>query len=337
MLKNFIRNIRISLFALMHGVKNTQDEMFSQKTSSLTESNTIQQQMQMNELGQALLKGEVNEQVEMLRDRTYLISDESKKYKVIIDTVGTSKAVKKKNGLFKPPIVFNDNENSEIKLVVDNNPIPTSVLSGLSSVGTYGIPNEYPVKFEYKYTPKFKLEEYVKKIVVRSNPDDENIILLDFYVPKFTDSFERMEKIFDNEILKVKDNKIKPINLEFEKIEFISNKSYGIEDGIKNEIHFVKFIGINYFDGKHIITYQAKINTDTEKITEKYKNEKLREAYANNEKRTDTFKMTGNETCICDKCGEKMENAYDYRITKYEYGYGMCKKCLEKYNDEKNK
>ena len=51
--------------------------------------------MQQNDLAEALLKGEVTEQVEILRDRTYLISDESKKYKVIIDTVGTSKAIKK--------------------------------------------------------------------------------------------------------------------------------------------------------------------------------------------------------------------------------------------------
>lgn len=326
------RKIKNAIVAFSYGLKNTENDIFGQKSIN-SESSNLEQKVQQNDLAEALLKGEVTEQVEMLRDRTYLVSDESKKYKVIIDTVGTTKAIKKM-AKKDPPKAFNE-EGFDILIVMDNNAIPSSVLESLESVGGYGIKNNYPLKFEYKYSPKFKLEEYSKRIVIRYS-NSEHKYVTDIYVPKFTHSFERLEKIFDNEINKIKENKVKPNNIEFETVYFISDKAFGTDDLIPYKFKMKKFIGISEFDGRNILSYEADPIGENEKITEKYKNKKLREAYNNNEKRGTKLDL-GNqvkEKHICEKCGEEVESNYDFRITKSTIGVGVCQKCLEKINNK---
>lgn len=329
-IKKIIRSAAISL---SYGLRNTESEILGQKTG-VSDSSHVEQKVRQNELAEALLRGEVTEEVEKLRDRTYLISDESKKYKVIIDTVGTSKAVKKM-GRRKTPNLFNF-EGYEICLIMENNNIATGVLESLNSVGGYGIKNTYPLKFDYEYFPKFMLDEYVRKLVIRKNIDDSSDLMLDLYVPKNTHTFERLLKIFDNEITKVKDGKTKPINLEFKSVEFVSNNTFGSEDMIPHKYVVEKFIGIGEFDGKHVLTYKVKNHEKEDKLTDKYRNEKLRSDYENNSPRTKTLNLGVNEKLSykCDGCGCDINDVYDYRITKETIGKSLCRDCLTLKNKE---
>lgn len=317
----------------MYGLKNTEDDIFKQK-STLSESNTIQQKMQMNDLGDALLKGEVTEEVEMLRDRTYFVSDESKKFKVIVDAIGTSKAVKSitKTNI---PVVFSE-EGFDIVLVTDNNEIATGVVESLKYVGEYGIPNTYPLTFEYEYSPKFKLKDYVKKLVLRKNESGE--FRIDLYVPKYSGSFERLEKLFDTEINKSKEGKIKPINLEFKTVEFISNKTYGVDDLCEFKFKMIKLISINEFDGKHILTYEVEVLEFGSKITDKYKNKKLRHGYEHKAKKNLTLNFNDDidNKHTCDRCGTPIKSNHDYRISKQTIGQGVCMNCLQTLLDKTN-
>lgn len=332
MIEKIKKKIRALVISFLYGLKNTESEIFGQKTSG-SESNSLEQKLKQNDLADALLKGEVTQEVEMLRDRTYLVSEESKKFNVIIDTVGTTKAIKKM-GRQKTPICFNE-DGFEIYIVMDNKEIPTGVLDGLQSVGGYGIKNIFPLKFEYEYSPKFKLEEYVNKIVIRKKTEDDTL-LLDLYVPIYSNSFERLQKLFDNELNKVKENKRKPININFKSVSFVSNKAYGTEDLIPYTLNDIKFIKISEFDGKNILTYEANLLSKNEKITEKYKNKKLRKNYETNAPRNTKLNLgyLAEEKHICETCGKEVENKYDFRITKNTIGIGLCKECFEKKNKE---
>lgn len=328
---------RSAVISLSYGLKNTEQDILGQKETALSSSNSLEQKMQMNQLAEDLLKGEVTAEVEMLRDRTYYVADESKKYKVIIDTVGTSKAFKSLTNPNKPVVYEEDGYN--VNIIMDNDVIPSGVISALDSVGGYGIKDIYPLKFEYDFNPKFQLDQYVKKLVVKIGESD-NDVHIDLYVPKYVDSFERLEKLFDNEINKVKDGKRKPINFDFNTVEFISNKSYGTDDLCTFKFKMSKFIGITEYDGKNILTYEVTQVGNTDKITDKYINKKLRENYENNVPRSKTLNLSDqqSEKHVCDKCGGDVESEYDYRISKSTIGVGLCKKCLEKYNEkiEKN-
>jgi hypothetical protein len=326
------RKLRSFIVSLAYGMKNTEEDILHQKTSSLSASNSCEQKVQQNQLAQDLLKGVVTTEVEMLRDRTYYVSEESKKYNVIIDTVGTTKAVKNMAAQ-KIPQVYNGEEGYNVSIVMDNNAVPSGVIDGLKAVGSFGIKDIYPLNFSYEYIPKFQLEQYVNKLVIRSG---KNSLHMDLYVPIYTDSFERLEKIFDNEINKVNKRLSRPTNLEFDEVNFISDKTYGADDLCKFNFKMLKFLGISEYDGKNILSYEVKQTETSTKITDKYINKKLRDDYANNAPRKTTLDLTGEvkKNHNCDKCGNEVENEYDYRISKETIGIGLCKKCLEKYNKE---
>lgn len=326
MLNRIKKKIRNAIIAFSYGLKNTETDILGQKTT-ISEANVIDQKMQMNNLADALLNGVVTEEVKVLRDRTYLISDESKKYKVIIDTVGTTKAVKNMVKLNIPKIYTGD---YDVDIVMDNNPIPSGVIDAFQSVGKHGIANIYPLKFTYEYTPKFKLEDYVRKFVVRSDSDGN--VKLDLYVPKFTDSFERLEKLFDNELNKISSKKGKTFNIEFDFIDFVSDKAYGVDDLRKYKFKMIKFVEIFEFDGSSVLSYDVLSIGDNEKITEKYKNKKLRDNYENKTSRGTKLNLGNQESekHNCEECGVEIKNDYDYRITKQTIGKGICQECLLK-------
>jgi hypothetical protein len=328
MLKKAIKSFFISL---SYGLKNAENDILKQKSTASLASNSVVQKVQMNQLAEGLLKGEVTADVEILRDRIYYVSDESKKYKVIIDTVGTSKAFK---NLTKPnkPSVFEDDEY-DVSIIMDNEAIPSGVISALNSVGGYGIKDIYPLKFEYEFSPKFKLEEYVKKLVFKTNKLDDRL-RIELYVPTYVDSFERLEKLFDNEINKVKDGKRKAVNFDFNTVEFLSDKAYGIDDLRIFKFKMLKFIKIKEYDGKNILIYDVVQTESTDKITDKYINKKLREDYNDNSPRSKILNLSSqtSDKHLCDKCGGNVESEYDYRITKSTIGVGLCNKCLKEYN-----
>ena len=327
MIKKIKKKFRRAFLAFSYGLKNTESDIFGQKIHG-SESNSIEQKMQQNELGEALLKGEVTEEVEKLRDRTYLVVDEAKKYKVIIDTVGESKSVKKLQNKIHPRY-FNE-IGYDVVMSMDNNIIPSSVIEGLNSVGGYGIKNNHPLKFEYKYAPKFQLSDYIKKFVVRKNNDNE--LRIDLYVPFYVDSFERINKIFDNELNKIKTNERKPFNIEFDNLSFVSNKAFGTDDLVKYEYAMKNFIGINEYDGGNVLTYIVENIGSSTKITDKYKNQKLRDSYENNESRGTKLNLglENKEKHKCERCGGDVYSDYDFRITKKTNGIGLCQNCLKK-------
>lgn len=329
MFKFIRKKIRTAIIGFSYGLKNTESDVFGQKSSQTSPDNSIQQRQQLNQLGEALLKGEITEEVEILRDRTYLVSEEAKKYRVIINDTGEVSTIKNNILNRNEPTVFKKNTDQITKIVMDNTPISTGVLTGLQSVGGYGIKDQHQIEFEYEYVPKFKLENYVKRIVLTINTKT-NASIVDLYIPKYSGSFERMEKLFDNEIDKIKQNKIKPTNIQFKELNFITNKCYGFDDLYEIKITPKKFLEINDFDGKYVLSYEVEAVCSVEKITEKYRNEKLRSSYNKKEKRKNTTLNLSNEQEItyCEKCGKKLESVYDFRITKATIGVGICNSCL---------
>lgn len=334
MLKDILNKLRAFFVAFSYGLKKTEDDILRQKASALSGNNSIEQKVQMNQLAQDLLKGEVTQEVEILRDRLYYVSDESKKFKVIIDTVGTTKAFKKMTAANKPKVY--DEDGYETAIIMDNNAIPSGVLDGLNAVGSYGIQDIYPLKFTYEYNPpKFRLDVFSNKLVIRYS-NQNGVIKMDLYIPKFTDSPNRLEKLFDNEINKVREGKRKANNLNFETVEFLSDKAYGVDDLCKFKFKMLNLISIAEFDGKNVLTYEVEPIENGDKITDKYINQILRKNYKDKAPRTTTLDLTNKklEKHPCDKCGSEVENEYDYRITKETIGIGLCKKCLLKYNEK---
>jgi len=285
-LKQFFRNIVISL---VYGLKNTELDILKTKTEE-SDTQSIEQQQVTNTLADALLKGEVTQEVMLLRDRNYFVLEESKKYDVTLENfivnhktgevTGTLKS-KKKNMMVGKPKVFEDDYKMIITMetpMVTNNILDTmNAISGVELEKT-----DTALKFEYEWNEKFKLHKYVRKIVIRKK---ENDFIVDLYVPKLYVKSDSLDSKFEAEITNVISKKIKPNNLCFDNISFISDNAYGTEDLNEFKFEMEGFKSITEFQNVYILTYKVTPKIFENKITDKYIVPELREKYANKEKR----------------------------------------------------
>lgn len=315
-INKFLRWLKIFFVSLVYGLKNTEIDILSSKTNS-SEPISINQNQEVNKLGEALLKGEVTEEVEMLRDRIYWVSEESHKYELIINTTGVTKARKKEGLIHKTPTVFNEGDFN-IEIVMNNFPVSAGVSQSKPS---------YPLNFEYIQTPKFILEQYVNKLVLRSK---NSYLFIDLYVPKHTDSYNRLERMFSNEINKIKLKKSKSQHVKFDVVKFISQGAYGVEDLIPFTFKMIDFVSIAEYNEYNVLTYEVKQIERGEKLTNKYINKKLRDGYASGKKRNEKATLNvfnHQDVSYCSRCNSQM-NEYDSRIIKHTTGRYLCPKCL---------
>lgn len=278
--KNIVRKIAIYL---AFGLKNAEVDILKTNTSK-TQDSSLEQNKVTNELADALLKGEITEEVELLRDRTYFVLEESKKYKVsyVNEESGEISSSKKLLNINKPK-VFNE-DGYEVKIIQENNLISDGVLDRLNSIETDLTNEKYPLKFTYELNPpKYKLEKYFRKVVVRV--DKNGGYRVDLYSPKFTDSIRRMERIFDNELKNIFTKKTKFTNVLFQTIGFLTENAYGAEDLKEYKFELKDFVSITDIKSDFILTYNVEPITLGDKITDKYIKKDLREKYKNKERR----------------------------------------------------
>ena len=72
---------------LMFGLKNTENELFTQLGASQDTGTSINHEASSHRVSQALLKGELTQEVKELRYRTYTIDREAKSYEYFSPTL----------------------------------------------------------------------------------------------------------------------------------------------------------------------------------------------------------------------------------------------------------
>jgi hypothetical protein len=136
-----------------------------------------------------------------------------------------------------------------------------------------------PVNISRTYTPNFLIENFTKKINVRKINDTER--LLEFYVNKYPDEYNKNNsKSFIKEIEKV--IKSGPHNfsfLEFDEVEFVTNKTIGVPDFLHYSYKILNFNKIIEFNGNYVIKLNAEILINGEDILNKYIEKELDEKY----------------------------------------------------------
>ena len=290
-LKKFLRTATISL---AYGLKGAEDLFRRQKPINV-DGTAIQQQVGVNELADAMLRGEVTQEVALLRDRLYYVAEEAKKLTVEIDSNGNIKTTKKNMLDLKIPNVFNEDDYI-IKLVMENNNIPSSAIEVYQAIdGDISIEKEhYPLIFEYENNPpKYNLSKYISKIVIRIKGED---LKCDLYVPKHTDSPERLSMVFNTEIKRIMSGKLKHTSLEFNNLEFITNDAYGSDDLYRYKFEMSKFNKITPYKNYYVIQYDVNQIVKSDKLTDKYIKPELREKYAKKERKNNKLTADFSET-----------------------------------------
>jgi hypothetical protein len=266
-------------------------------------------------LADSLVRGEMTQEVKNLRWRTYKILKNSDKTSLEFDHIDENgnifyrskrndeKAILKKIKLdeyddYKLDMVFLNNEitigkhdaitkyfkeyDTPVNSINDNNDnvVSHGEISSLEYFATHKV--EKPIKITREYIPKFLIENFTKKINIRKI--DESKKLIEFYVSKYPDEYNKNSKLFIKEIEKAIKYGPRNINfLEIDEVEFVTNKTIGATDFLRYSFKVLNFDKIIEFDGNYVIKFVSETLIDGENILIKYVEAELEEKYNNKE------------------------------------------------------
>ena len=168
--------------------------------------------------------------------------------------------------------------NTPVKSINDNNDdvVSHGEISSLEYFATNKA--EKPINITREYTPKFLIENFTKKINIRKIDNTKRLI--EFYVSKYPDEYNKNSKLFIKEIEKAIKLGQRNINfLEIDEVEFVTNKTIGATDFLKYSFKILNFDKIVEFDGNYVIKFVSETLIDGENILLKYVEEELEEKY----------------------------------------------------------
>lgn len=357
-MKKIFKWLKTFWTGLFYGMKATEEAMFTGNTNAIPGSAIIQE-INDNRVSRALLKGELTQEVEELRYRTYKVDREAKQYEYIAPTLAFKR--EKQDSKF---VSYENNDNLEIITIQPNEAIVEDIAESLKYVGGYGKRSEYLIKISRDFYPRYKIEEYTKRLVVKKL--DEKHAILDFYVTKYPNDKDFKSKGFVREIEKIKDERMRSDVINIDKVSFVTSHAFKLNDMLEFEFDNLIFREIVEFDGHYVIRFKSRILKNGIDLTDQYYSKTMDEKYKNKVKKDvvlDIFGTTPVQMYKCEKCGkeivydpvemdemgvaqprnideviENYDSVTDYmdaQISQQTYGIVMCKECLKKYLEEK--
>lgn len=362
---NYIKRLCDKIYSLwiglFFGMKNTEDTILTQSGIANEVGTGIIKEVESQRVSKALLKGEITQAVEELRYRTYKVDQESKEYEYYAPTL----ALKKENQDNKF-IKYDDSDGLEVITIQPNEIMVESVTETLKHVNERGEKEKYLINIKRDFVTRFKLEEYTKRLVVKKL-DDDNHVILDFYVSKYPNDKDFKSKGFVREIEKVMNEGLRSDVLNFNEVSFTTYHAYKLCDMVSFIFNNIFFREVVEYDGNYIIRFKAHAFRNAIDLTKKYYSKTMDEKYKNKEKKDIVFNITGSEgiqTYVCEECGkvieydtemmeelpifeprdiddnsEEMSNVTEYmdlQISEQTFGKRLCHECLKKYLENNN-
>jgi len=293
---------------------NVEQNILSQKGGDLDINPNQERRHTQGTLMDALINGEVTEEVENLRWRIYKISKEVDNYKSnILSFNGDSISVETKsrkvgNSLSKISVdtidsypvefiqanveIFNgssvmDNENIELYdtpviTINDKDDEKTATHGEIKGIEYFATTKTNKIlTIDRECLPRFDIERYTEKIVVRKISEDER--LLELYVSKYPDEFNRTSRLFISDIKKLIATPRKSDILDIKNIKFITSNAIGVDNFLEYDYNVTSFDKIIEFGGHYVIKFKATVLTNGEPILDKFRKASLDEKYNNKE------------------------------------------------------
>ena len=307
-LKNWFRQ-KMALLSL--AMSNVEKNALGQQGETLNTDISKFQRHTQGQLADSLKQGEITQEVIDLRWRTYKILRETEG--VTAEIVGydehgmpivKTKKVNRKLGLKK--VKLDPSDEYKLEMVVDNSEIVIGGNQAMENehislldevlksenengdlVATHGVINsveyfatnksERPIMVIRDILPNFFLENFTLKMNVRTiNKTDK---LLEFYVSKYPDEYNRTSRLFISEVKKIMNDGINSTMLEFNEINFITYKTLGSDDFLEYEYDSISFDKIVEFNGYYVIKFIGKLKTDGNDILETHRVTELDKKY----------------------------------------------------------
>lgn len=308
---NFFKKLKLNLVLFFHGLfqglRSADATMLSQVSGEDGDDQEISHKLEINSVYNDLLREKKTQEVMETIDMSYRVAREANQYEVTLvgdlsdDSVGSDKelsaiAVKKVAMKYdKHPEVFNE-RGYHVTLIQDNKKIPkkgnfsATLQDFVEAINTNG--NDFVPLLELRYnefTPRFTLQNFVTKIVVRETKSSKKKI--DLYVPSEAGQFTKTDAILIAELHRIMDNNLKKTDfLDIMAASFTTDKAFGAEDYIWYNFAFLKFKKISIFDGYFVLTFEVGA-TQTVDIVEEHKTESLTKKYEEMAPRKDALSI----------------------------------------------
>lgn len=378
-LYNNLYNLWIGFF---FGMKNTGDEIFTQSGVDNSVGTSINQQVSENRVSKALLKGEVTQEVEELRYRTYLIDRESKKFEYF----SPMKAIRydKDDSKF---VKYDDSDGLKLITIQPNHVLTSNISDATEDIdfktdaklidkvgnvsvnmGKFDVETKRTIEIERDFMPRFKLENYATRLVIKELDDNDNVIL-DFYVSKYPVANDMKSIYFAKAVEKLFNGERQNDLTDMEYVHFVTSHAYNLVDMLEYKFNHIYFREIVEYDGHYILRFKAHTLLNGIDLTEQYYSKTMDEKYKNNERKDVFFDMSGGfkyETFTCEDCGKVIEyntdsinepnvkqardiecdfiddddestSYFDLQISEQTFGKKLCKNCLKKRLNKTNK
>lgn len=290
-----ITNLRLFWHSLFKGMAAA-DTVINAPTGS-DKSVEIVQQVNGGGVFSDMLQQKETKRVVETRDKYYRVLKEADKWDAshitIINedengvTFGNIDSVRKKTKLdfMKHPPVFNE-ENLPIRTIQDNKQIQkqNNLICGHNPVFDPNLLSNGLTDFETTltierddFTPRFFLEKYTKKMVVRENGKR---VFVDFYLPTQASQFGKVDAILISNLNRIwKEKDTRSDLTDFKSLKWYSDKAWNSEDVCLFEYNDIQFIGINIFDGNFVLTFDCGVVNNGTDLSEKFKTKDLDEKY----------------------------------------------------------
>lgn len=375
-MKRFIIWVKSLFFGLFLGLKKTEEKVLTSSGKDDDYIGGIQQQVREKSVAQALLRGELTQEVKELRHRVYKVDREAKKYEYYSPML----AVKRDENMLKEAkcdksdgyklITVQDNYLNKDTVLETLNNVKDEDIAKLSEDGEVSINigkvkknNNYAIKIERDFSPKFKIENFTKKIVVKEH---EEKVFFGLYVSIYENDDIALSRQFLNATKRLKNGKKEDFVI-FNSLEFITRHAYGLPDMIKFKFKNIKFIDIKEYDGNYIFNFECEYQTNAEDLTKEFFDEKMEKKYETKAKKELTYEFDLENVgrikkYTCSKCGKDVylsdkeidavaptdgrdifdkennkktiSDGLDAEIMEQTFGTVLCKECFEKNKNE---
>lgn len=288
-IKMWFRNLKLRISILWHslfrGMKAADDKTMGVTKEGKTIDVGIEEQIQEHSVYTDLLNEQITQEVMELRDSNYRVFRHANDFQYI----GNGNVVQKVKNMLQADLKVFNPDNDRIVLVQDNKLVVKGLVEATKDVEEEGEvvaddkAERFTLKFEREVFPRFQLEKWVKKIVVRQN--DEGLVRLDLYCSSYARQFMPTDSLFINELMNIYGKKTRNIDtVDIMSVEFITDKAYGADDITLYRFEELKYEGMNMYDKDFVITYIAKPVQNLD-LTEKYKTKEMDEKYATKARR----------------------------------------------------
>lgn len=274
---------------------NVEKAALGQKGEDLSDDANTLQRYRQGTLADDLLQGRLTEEVKLLRARTYKVIEAMDKKKVnitpIIDADGNvsdyqySGLSEKNNST--DGIIYYDSDSLKPIMEIENRLIFPSFTDSIG-LNIDEIKLGHTIMVERDVLPKFNLEEYTKKIIVKESSDNKFII--EFYVNNKPDKIKRTTYLFISEVKKLLNEPSKSDLTNIKEVGFITNSNAGVENGLEFQYKIEEIENIVEFSDFFVFRFIATPIVNGEKIYDKYKREDLDTKYQNKEARANNEK-----------------------------------------------